>query len=98
LKEAVSAMPAKTNQNVKPVHSKTKERRNTMEEYLYGISDEHKKQLDDYAKKHGVSAKVAIRNIVSYLKGANFKAGMPDYMAEMVTGARIEGVIDMIVK
>ena len=69
-----------------------------MEEYLYGISDKHKRQLEAYAKKHGVSIRTAIRNIVFYLKGDNFKAGMPDYMAEMVTGARIEGVIDMLRK
>jgi len=61
--------------------------------YWNAISEAHQNRLARFAEAKGVSVETALRNIVGYLQSDNFQ---PSYMAQMVTGKRIEQVIDMI--
>lgn len=95
LKRTVSANNAETKPNAKHAHSET-EKGAFMQEYLNLISEKHKEKLLIHAKKHKVTIETALRNIICYLKSENCNAGKPSYLAEMVTGKQIEGVIDTL--
>ena len=67
-----------------------------MNNYWNVISSKHQNKLKFQARKHGITADCALRNIVNYLKGENHNTSRPSYFKEFVTARDIEEVVDMV--
>ena len=67
-----------------------------MNTYWNVISSKHQDKLSFLAKRSGVTADCALRNIINYLKSINNSSSRPDHFKDFITGRDIEKMVDLI--
>ncbi len=69
-----------------------------MNPYWNLISAKHQDKLRFLAKKSGITADRALRDIISYLEKEIENSTLPHYFKELITSGHIEGMIDIMTR
>jgi len=69
-----------------------------MDDYWHAISTKHQDKVRILARRHGVTAERAFRNIVRHLAWEMRQAGTMACFDGFMTANRIEGMIDLIAR